>query len=148
MRPFGHDQTMVALSRNRRETPHRVAPLTVADLEVDALDRRIRMGTHEVRLSPDEHILLYTLVARAGVVVTHRELAVALGLTDTVIRTNTISRHITTLRRKLKDDAEHPHYIETVKGIGYGIRVSPRVPVSSDSAETTPVVPRPPTTTS
>jgi DNA-binding response OmpR family regulator len=139
---------MVALSRNRRETPHRVATLTVGDLEVDALGRQVRLGTREVRLSPDEHILLYTLVARAGVVVTHRELAVALGFTDTVIRTNTIARHITTLRRKLKDDADRPHYIETVKGVGYGIRVSPRVPVSSDSAETKPVVPRPPTTPS
>jgi DNA-binding response OmpR family regulator len=125
---------------------HRVAPLTVGDLEIDALGRRIRLGTREVRLSPDEHILLYTLVASAGVVVTHREIAVALGLTDSVIRTNTIARHITTLRRKLKDDAEQPRYIETVKGIGYGIRVSPRVPLSSGSTQTKPVVPRPPTT--
>jgi DNA-binding response OmpR family regulator len=139
---------MVALSRNRGEPPHRVAPLMVADLEVDALDRQVRVGAREVRLSPAEHILLYTLVASAGVVVTHRALAVALGLTDTVIRTNTIARHITTLRRKLRDDADRPRYIETVKGIGYGIRVSPRVPVSSDSAETKPVGRRPPNTSS
>jgi DNA-binding response OmpR family regulator len=139
---------MVALSRNRRATPHRVAPVKVADLEVDALGRRIRQGTRDVHLSPDEHILLYTLVASAGVVVTHRELAVALGLTDIVVRTNTIARHITTLRRKLNDDAGHPHYIETVKGIGYGMRLSPRSPRSSGSTETKPVVPRPPTTPS
>ena len=139
---------MVALPRNRREILHRVAPLAVGDLEVDALGRHIRLGTREVRLSPGEHILLYTLIASAGVVVTHRELAVALGLTDPVIRTNTIARHVTTLRRKLKDDADRPHYIETVKGTGYGIRVSPRVPVLSGAAETKPVVPRPPTTPS
>lgn len=126
---------MVALPHKRRQTPHRVAPLTVADVEVDALGRQVRLGTREVRLSPDEHLLLYTLVARAGAVVTHRELAVALGFTDTVIRANTIARHITTLRRKLKDDAEHPRYIETVKGIGYGVRASPRIPLSSGSLE-------------
>lgn len=133
---------MVALFRNRREMQHRVAPLTVADLEVDALRRRIRLGSREVRLSPDEHILLYTLVASAGVAVTYRQLAVALGRTDTVIRTNTIARHVSSLRQKLKDDAAHPHYIETVKGIGYGIRVSPRVPLAAGSTEPQPLVPR------
>lgn len=135
---------MVALSRNRREVQHRVAPLTVADLEVDALGRRIRLGSREVLLSPDEHILLYTLVASAGLAVTYRQLALALGLTDTVIRTNTIARHISSLRQKLKDDAEHPRYIETVKSIGYGIRVSPRVPLSGGSTEPLSLVPRPP----
>ena len=139
---------MVALSRNRRETPRRVAPLRVADLEVDALARRVRQGTREVRLSPDEHILLYTLAASAGVVVTHRELASALGLSEAVIRTNTIARHITTLRRKLSDDAKHPRYVETVKGSGYGMRVSPRVPLSGGLTETKPVVVRPPTMSS
>lgn len=120
---------------------HPVAPLTVAGLEVDALGRRIRLGPREVRLSPHEHILLYSLVASAGVVVSHRELAVALGLTDTA-RANTIARHISTLRRKLEDDAARPRYIETVTGIGYGIRVSPRVPLSRGPAETKPVMRR------
>ena len=138
---------MVALSRNRSEVQHRVAPLTVADLEVDALGRRIRLGPREVRLSPDEHAILYTLVARAGVAVTHRELATALGLTDMVVRTNTLARHVSTLRRKLKDDPEHPHYIQTVKGVGYGIRVSPRVPVTDGTTDAQPRVRRSPTST-
>jgi DNA-binding response OmpR family regulator len=135
---------MVALSRNRREIQHRVAPLKVADLEVDALRQRIRLGTREVRLSPHEHIILYTLIASAGVVVTYRELAVALGLSDPVIRNNTIARHVSSLRRKLGDGAEHPHYIETVVGIGYGMRVSPRPALTRDPANGRPLVPRAP----
>jgi DNA-binding response OmpR family regulator len=114
---------MVALSRNRREIQHRVAPLTIADLELDALRPRVRVGAREVRLSPDEHILLYTLVANAGVAVTYRELAIALGLDHKTIRTNTIARHVATLRRKLNDSAATPRYIETVKGLGYTMRL-------------------------
>jgi DNA-binding response OmpR family regulator len=130
---------MVALSRNRRELQHRVAPLTIADLEVDALRPRVRAGAREVRLSPDEHILLYTLVARAGVPVTYRELAVALGLNHDTIRTNTIARHVATLRRKLNDDAKQPHYIETVKGIGYAMRISSRRALSAKDDSPTAV---------
>lgn len=110
---------LVALPRNRILPDRRVAPLRVADLEIDALHRRIRQGTREVRLSPVEHILLYTLAARAGVVVSYRELADVLGRTDPEIRNNTLARHLSTLRRKLRDDAHRPRYIETVLGIGY-----------------------------
>lgn len=116
--------------RNRRANPLRVAPLAVADLEVDGLDRRIRLGTREIKLSPAEHTILYTLVASVGVVVTYRELANALRPRDAEIRTNAIARHVTTLRKKLKDDAEHPRYLETVVGVGYGIRASPGIPLT------------------
>lgn len=121
----GATTTMVALPRNRRAIQNRVAPLRVGDLEVDALRKRIRLGTREVVLSPDEHILLYMLVARAGDVLTYRELATALGQTRSVIRNNTIARHVSHLRRKLGDDAGHPHYIHTVVGVGYGVGVQP-----------------------
>lgn len=128
--------TMIALPRNRRETLHRVAPVTVTDLEVDALGRRIRQGARDVELSPTEHIVLYTLAASAGAVVTYAELAAALGLVDMALRANTIARHVSTLRRKLRDDPQHPRYIETVVGFGYGIRISPRVPLGRTPTST------------
>jgi len=111
--------TLVALQRNRRPSDRRVAQLRAADLEIDALRRRIRQGTREVQLSPVEHILLYTLAARPGAVLSYRELAQALGSTDGDVRNNTLARHISSLRRKLRDDADRPHYVETVVGVGY-----------------------------
>jgi hypothetical protein len=62
-----------------------VASLRVADLEVDALHRGARQGRREVKLSPAEHSIPYTLAAVVGEVVSHRELAKALGfaLSDT-----------------------------------------------------------------
>jgi DNA-binding response OmpR family regulator len=94
-----------------------VARLRVADLEIDALDPRITQGSRELRLSPSEHVLLYTLAARSGTVVSYREIAAALG-TALTVRTNSLTRHVSTLRQKLGDDARRPQYIETVPGIG------------------------------
>ncbi len=103
-----------------------MAPLRVADLEIDALDSRVQQGAREVRLSPSEHILLYTLAARVGVVVTYRELTDALGSAGLVVRNNTFSRHLSSLRRKLEDDDERPRYIETVRTIGFRFVAAPR----------------------
>lgn len=119
MRPGRSGPMLIALPRNRIPRSHRVAPLKVADLEIDALHRRISQGTRELRLSPGEHIILYTLAARVGAVVTYREIADALGPTDGDVRNNTLARQISSLRRKLRDDADRPQYIETVRGIGY-----------------------------
>lgn len=112
--------TLVALQRNRRRpSDGHVAPLRVADLEIDALRRRIRQGAREVHLSPVEHVLLYTLAARTGAVVSYRELADALESTDAEVRNNTLARHISSLRRKLRDEPDRPRYVETVPNVGY-----------------------------
>jgi DNA-binding response OmpR family regulator len=115
----GHDSPiLIALRRNRILTARRVARLRVADLEIDALDPRIRQGTRELRLSPSEHVVLYTLVANRGTVLSYDGLATALG-NGHEVRANTVARHVATLRRKLGDDAQRPRYIETVHGVGY-----------------------------
>lgn len=72
-----------------------------------------------MRLSPQEHILLYTLVLNAGSVVSYAQLGKALGRSRTQGSNNAVARHITGLRRKLGDDYQHPRYIGTVVGIGY-----------------------------
>jgi len=110
--------TLVALARNRNGSARRIARLHVADLEIDALDRRIAQGSRELRLSPSEHVLLYILASSRGTVVPYRRLADALG-SGPEVRANTVARHVTTLRRKLGDAADRPRYIETVPGTGY-----------------------------
>ena len=118
-RPGTSGVILIALPRNRIPPSRRVALLRVADLEIDALDPRIRQGTREIRLSPNEHILLYTLAARAGAVVTYQELTDALRPRGPEVRNNTLARHLSSLRRKLQDDPERPRYIETVRTIGF-----------------------------
>ena len=86
---------------------------------MDALRREILQGERQVHLTRDEHVLLYTLIVRAGAVVSFADLANAIGRGSFPIRANSIARHITSLRRKLRDDFHRPNYIETVIGVGY-----------------------------
>ncbi|TMG69888.1 MAG: winged helix-turn-helix transcriptional regulator [Chloroflexi bacterium] len=114
------------LPRNRIMANRRVAPVAAADLEIDALHQRVRQGSREIRLSTDEHILLYTVAASSGTVVSYREIADALGRTDPRFRNNTIARHLSSLRRKLRDNPHRPRYIETVLGVGYRFLKAPQ----------------------
>ena len=115
---------LIALPRNRISAGRGVAPLRVADLEIDALVARVRQGTREIRLSPNEPILLYTLAARAGAVVSYQELTDALGA-GTAIRNNNFARHLSSLRKKLGDSPGRRRYFETVRGIGFRLLVRP-----------------------
>lgn len=98
--------------------------MRVADLEIDALHQRIRQGRREVRLSPVEHILLYTLAAKAGAVVSYREIGEALGRTDPDLRNNTLARHIQWLAPKASGRRRspplhrdgHPHWLPLRRG--------------------------------
>lgn len=85
------------------------------------MNPRVRKGTRLIHLSPGEHMLLYTIAARAGAVVSYRDIADALGRTEPDFRNNTLARHLSSLRRKLGDDARRPRYIETVLGVGYRV---------------------------
>ena len=119
MRTVRVGRMLIALKRKRIRPLRSVAPLRVADLEIDALNPIVRQRTRAIRLSPDEHILLYTIAAGAGAVVSYRDIADALGRTEPTLRNNTLARHLSSLRRKLADDAHRPRYIETVLGVGY-----------------------------
>ena len=65
--------------------------------------------------------------AGIGVVVSYRDLADALGGTEHEVRNNTLARHISSLRRKLRDDAERPRYIETITNLGYRFVAAPKM---------------------
>jgi DNA-binding response OmpR family regulator len=118
MRDTSAGRTLVALQRNRVLPVRRIARIRIADLEIDALDLRLTQGSREIRLSPSEHIVLYTLAAKRGAMVSYRALAAALG-NERDLRNNTLARHVATLRRKLGDDSHHARYVETVPGLGY-----------------------------
>jgi two-component system KDP operon response regulator KdpE len=125
MRMLTGTAMLIALPRNRFSASRAVARLKLGDLEIDALHTQIRQGSREIRLSPGQHVLLYTLAARAGKVVSYREIADALGQPTLEIRNNTLARHLSALRRKLGDDPARPRYIETISRVGYRFMVAP-----------------------
>jgi DNA-binding response OmpR family regulator len=96
-----------------------VPRLSIGDLEIDVLNRKVMAGDHELHLTSLEQALLYLLAANAGSVLTREQILDALWGTDFVIESNVVDRHVRALRAKLQNDWHKPRYIETVPGAGY-----------------------------
>lgn len=93
--------------------------LRIGDLEIDILNRRVRVGESELHLTALEQSLLYLLAANAGRLLTRDEILTYLWGVDYVAGSNIVDRHIRNLRVKLQNHSVYPRYIATVPGRGY-----------------------------
>jgi len=94
------------------------AAMTVGDLTVDARTRRVDLGGEAVDLSPKEFDLLAYLAARAGTVVSRRELLTEVWQLPYGGSDKTVDVHLSWLRRKLGESAASPRLLHTVRGVG------------------------------
>ena len=74
-------------------------------------------------LSRREFDLLHYLALRAGQVVTRRDLLTHVWRLPYGGADKTVDVHVSWLRRKLGETAQHPRYLHTVRGVG--IKLSP-----------------------
>jgi two-component system KDP operon response regulator KdpE len=94
------------------------APATVGDLVVDPRSRRVTLAGEPVELSPKEFDLLAHLAARAGTVVSKRELLTEVWRLPYGGSDKTVDVHLSWLRRKLGESAASPRLLQTVRGVG------------------------------
>ncbi len=95
-----------------------LAPVTLGALTVDPRTRRVTLGGGVVELSPKEFDLLAHLAARAGSVVTKRELLTEVWQLPYGGSDKTVDVHLSWLRRKLGESATSPRFLHTVRGVG------------------------------
>ena len=96
------------------------APVTFADLVVDADRFEVTRDGRPIPLTRVEFRLLTTLMEAGGRVLTRDQLLDAVyGHGRSEVLDRTVDVHIGRLRDKLGDDAERPRYVATVRGIGY-----------------------------
>jgi DNA-binding response OmpR family regulator len=121
--PFSPEElvarVIVVLRRTYRSALPFVPLLRIGDLEIDILQRNVRIGGHELHLTSLEQNLLYLLAANAGRLLTRDEILDHLWGTDFVSESNIVDRHVRNLRIKLQNDYRRPRYIATVPGKGY-----------------------------
>jgi DNA-binding winged helix-turn-helix (wHTH) protein len=121
--PFSPEELLArAIVISRRATgiePPLIPVIKLGEIEIDILNRVVRVGVSEIHLSGIEQSLLYLLASRAGSVVTKEEILDAIWGTDFVAESNIVDRHIRSLRIKLQDDWRQPRFIATVHGQGY-----------------------------
>ncbi len=123
VKPFGAGQLdariRAVLRRVGVEAP---APaITVGKLVIDRGAREVRLAGELVELTAREFDLLSYLGARAGQVVTKRELLAEVWQEPYGGADKTVEVHLSWLRRKLGESAAEPRYLHTVRGAGVKI---------------------------
>ncbi len=91
----------------------------VDGLVVDTAMRRVVLDGEELSLTRREFDLLAILVRNAGTVLTREHLIDEVWDTNWFGSTKTLDVHVSSLRRKLGDDAVDSRYLHTVRGVGF-----------------------------
>lgn len=92
--------------------------VTVGALSVDPRSRVAALDGTALDLTPREFDVLHYLAARAGEVVTKRELLTEVWQVPYGGADKTVDVHLSWLRRKLGETASEPRYLHTVRGVG------------------------------
>jgi DNA-binding response OmpR family regulator len=86
---------------------------------VDPATRRATVEGAELALTRREFDLLALLARNAGTVLTRERLMDEVWDTNWFGSTKTLDVHVSSLRRKLGDDAAESRYLHTVRGVGF-----------------------------
>ena len=110
-----------ALLRRTRGTQDggRVSRIEVGGLVVDAGRREASAPDGAIALTTIEFDLLWYLAQRTGQTVSRQDLYQQIFHYDYDGIDRSIDVYISRLRQKLGDDPASPHYIKTVRGVGY-----------------------------
>jgi two-component system KDP operon response regulator KdpE len=121
VKPFDADQLaarITAVLRRASAADLPQAAHVIGDLSVDPRTRRVVLDGRAIELSPKEFDLLAFLVARAGTVISKRELLAEVWRLPYGGADKTVDVHLSWLRTKLGETAAEPRYIQTVRGVG------------------------------
>ena len=90
-------------------------------LEVDDIQRVVKVDNKEVRLTRTEYKILELLIKEKGKIFTRNEIYQAVWGMRPVGVDNTLSVHIRHIREKIEKDPAKPHYLKAAWGKGYVI---------------------------
>jgi len=110
-----------ALLRRPADTDSNNDTIAVDGIEIDRLNHQAKINGHELRLTPTEFRILWTLARQPGRAYSRLDLLDTCRGEDANAMERTIDVHIRSLRRKLDKAGD---LIETVRSIGYRLRSS------------------------
>jgi two-component system OmpR family response regulator len=122
-KPFAFEELLARVEAlGRRPNKGSVATqLTVADLKMDVLARKVQRADQLILLQPREFRLLEYLMRHSGQVVTRTMLLENVWDYHFDPQTNVIDVHVSRLRAKIDRDFDEP-LLHTVRGAGYMLR--------------------------
>jgi DNA-binding response OmpR family regulator len=100
----------------------RNAPIAIGGLYIDPGSHSAVLNNQPLPLTRQEFELLLALARSSGRVKTRENLLLEVADRDFEGFDRTIDVHISSLRKKLGDDAKSPRWIETIRGVGYMLK--------------------------
>jgi two-component system OmpR family response regulator len=126
-KPFSIEELVARVRvvlRRHGEDVERGSKLTFADLELDEDAHEVRRGGEVIDLTPTEYRLLRYLLANAGRVLTRNQILDHVWDYDFGGEASVLETYVSYLRRKV--DRRDPPLIQTVRGVGYVLRLPSR----------------------
>ena len=127
VKPFSTDELLARLRALGRRPSSNIQDeqLTVAGLILKPLHCELAKGSETVKLTLKESLLLELFMRNPGQVITKEQILDRVWGLDTEVETNNVEIYVHYLRKKLNSPTVR---IETVRGIGYCLKVVPNVP--------------------
>jgi two-component system response regulator RegX3 len=118
-KPFSLAELKARVAAVLRRTGGAKSVYRFGNVEVDLDNYVIRHADGDERLSNREQELLRYLIEHRGKVLPRGELLTGIWRYSPNVTTRTVDTHILNVRKKLRDDAGSPQFIETLHGVGY-----------------------------
>lgn len=93
--------------------------IEIGAIKLDPASRTVTKNGQAVDLAAREFDLLHLLMASAGSVVRREQIMDEVWDPHWFGPTKTLDVHISWLRKKIEDDTSNPHYITTIRGVGF-----------------------------
>jgi two-component system KDP operon response regulator KdpE len=127
-KPFGINELMARIRSVLRGSQAAQAAQPVFEsqgLQVDLLQREVKVDGAVVHLSKKEYELLRLLISHPAQVLTHQQILREVWGPAQQNETHYLRVLMGQLRQKLGDDPTHPRFIVTVQGVGYRLAIQP-----------------------
>lgn len=109
----------VALRHARRIYEKENPVFCCGSLEINYIERDVRLDSKPIPLSPIQYAILIALAKRVNKIVTHQQLLLAIWGEEHMQDIDYLRIYIYQLRHKLEKNPACPKYLRTVSGIGY-----------------------------
>ncbi|NYI42688.1 response regulator transcription factor [Demequina lutea] len=123
-KPFSLEELVArveAVMRRVDSSPTASAVMTLADLTIDDVAHRVTRGSEEIHLSPTEYKLVAFLLSNKGRVMSRGQLLTNVWGYSPDDDPSVVETYIGYVRKKV--DYIEPKLIQTVRGVGYTMRV-------------------------
>lgn len=128
-KPFGLPELVARIRvalRHRYQAKGAQPALTVGDVRIDLLNRRVMRGKEDVQLSRTEYEILRLLAENSGKILTHDFILRQVRGEENAGDAQYLRVYIRALRRKLGDGLGQKKIIRTEMGIGYRLIANER----------------------